>query len=418
MRSMMGRGGTRWAKALVAGGVVLMTALPLSAQDEQADPLQCWWRTSSGSIRVGEVFSAVLTCAVLETDAAKVIVDQSKLEPSVVQFAPFEVTGGSHGADLRTDQRRFFQYEYRLRLISENLFGKDVSLPETKISYHVQSAVAQGAAIQGREQTYILPPQPVRVMSLVPADASDIRDTTSETFEDVDRRTFRANLLIVTGGVLFALAGLMALLTLVRLFTRFRQPAAQRERLVTDAAVLSAIGRELKSVQRAREDGGWTPSLAGRALGALRPATAMALGRRVAQTTFSTRLMADGSRQSPVLGQESALDGQVAVAGMWPGGKRVVVSGSVTPQAVAHEIGRGRMSAARAALLESVQEALTRFTVAQYGRQTTLDDAALDESMAASTRLVRRLKMERFSVMKWLGRRRAAPELESRVWSR
>src|SRR5919201_6974674 len=80
-------------------------------QTTQADPLQCWWRTSAGAVRVGETFSVVLTCAVLETDAATVVVDQSKLEPSVVQFAPFEVLGGSHGADLRTDQRRFFQYE-------------------------------------------------------------------------------------------------------------------------------------------------------------------------------------------------------------------------------------------------------------------------------------------------------------------
>src|SRR5713101_6211527 len=107
------------------------------AQDVQTDPLQCWWRTSAGAIRVGEPFTVVLTCAVLETDAATVVVDQSRLEPSVVQFAPFEVLGGSHGADIRSDLRRFFQYEYRLRLIAENLFGRDAALPETKLSYRV-----------------------------------------------------------------------------------------------------------------------------------------------------------------------------------------------------------------------------------------------------------------------------------------
>src|SRR5437773_4944718 len=113
------------------------------AQDVQTDPLQCWWRTSVGAIRAGEPFAVVLTCAVLETEAATVVVDQSRLEPSVVQFAPFEVLGGSHGADLRTDQRRFFQYEYRLRLIAESMFGKDAALPETKISYRVQSKEGQ-----------------------------------------------------------------------------------------------------------------------------------------------------------------------------------------------------------------------------------------------------------------------------------
>src|SRR5215475_15433012 len=85
----------------------LIAAASLSAQTVEVDPLQCWWRTSAGAVRVGEPFSLVLTCAVVENDTAKVIVDQSKLEPSVIQLAPFEVTGGSHGADLRTGDRRF-----------------------------------------------------------------------------------------------------------------------------------------------------------------------------------------------------------------------------------------------------------------------------------------------------------------------
>src|SRR5256712_12264835 len=80
----------------------------IAAQNVETDPMQCWWRTSAGAIRVGEPFSLVLTCAVVENDAAKVVVDQSKLEPSVIQLAPFEVTGGAHGADLRTDERRVF----------------------------------------------------------------------------------------------------------------------------------------------------------------------------------------------------------------------------------------------------------------------------------------------------------------------
>src|SRR5471032_869064 len=160
-----------------------------AAQTVQTDPLQCWWRTSAGAVRVGEPFTVVLTCAVLETDDAMVVVDQTRLEPAVVQFAPFEVLGGSHGADLRTEQRRFFQYEYRLRLVTEGMFGKDVALPETKISYRVQSKVGQNTSLQGRDQAYVLPAQSVRILALVPFDASDIRDTASaETFSDIDQR--------------------------------------------------------------------------------------------------------------------------------------------------------------------------------------------------------------------------------------
>src|SRR5437762_14306900 len=76
------------------------TATGAAAQDVSTDPLQCWWRTSAGAVRVGEPFTVVLTCAVLESDAATVVVDQSRLEPSVVQFAPFEVLGG------RSEERR------------------------------------------------------------------------------------------------------------------------------------------------------------------------------------------------------------------------------------------------------------------------------------------------------------------------
>src|SRR5438093_9106933 len=187
------------------------SAAAQTAQTVETEPLQCWWRTSAGAVRVGEPFTVVLTCAVLETDAATVVIDQGKLEPSVVQFAPFEVLGGQHAADLHTDLRRFFQYEYRLRLIGEGQFGKDVPLPETKLTYRVQSKVGQKTSIQGRDQNYVLPAQSIRVLSLVPSDAADIRDASAETFADLDQRSFRANLFVVIGGGLFALAGLLAL---------------------------------------------------------------------------------------------------------------------------------------------------------------------------------------------------------------
>ncbi len=382
----------------------------IAAQNVETDPMQCWWRTSAGAIRVGEPFSLVLTCAVVENDAAKVVVDQSKLEPSVIQLAPFEVTGGSHGADLRTDERRFFQYEYRLRLIAENLFGRDVPLPETKLSYHVQSQTSQRSAIQGRDQSYVLPSQSIRVMSMVPTDASDIRDTTTETFADVDERSFRANLLIVIGGVLFALAGLMALLAIVRLVNRFRKPAAATDRLVSDSAILSAASRELNAVKRAREDGGWTPELAGRALGALRVAAAYALGQNVGQSTVGSLQLTDGSHHAQA--------GNIIVQTGWPKGKRIAVSGSITPQAVARERARADAGGRRAAMLESLEQALTCFTAAQYGRGTDLDAAALDESLAAGSRAVRRVKLEQLSLMKRFTRRRVATEVENRAWSR
>jgi hypothetical protein len=397
-------------QALIAIWLVVVGAAGVAAQNIETDPIQCWWRTSAGAVRVGEPFSLVLTCAVVENDTAKVIVDQSKLEPSVIQLAPFEVTGGSHGADLRTNERRFFQYEYRLRLIAENQFGRDVPLPETKLSYHVQSQTSQRSAIQGRDQSYVLPAQSMRMVSMVPTDASDIRDTTTETFADVDQRSFRANLLIVIGGVLFALAGLMALVAVVRLVNRFRKPATATTRLVSDAMILGAVHRELSAVRRAREDGGWTPALGGRALAALRVVAAYALGHKLGQSTVETHQTTDGTHHAQA--------GNLIVRTGWPRTKRIAVSGAVTPQAVARELARPESVGARAAMLESLEQALIRFTAAQYGREAGLDDAALDESLAAGTRAARRVRIEQLPVVKRFSRHHPATEVATRAWSR
>jgi hypothetical protein len=387
-----------------------MAATAARAQTVQTDPLQCWWRTSAGAVRVGEPFTVVLTCAVLETDAATVVVDQTRLEPSVVQFAPFEVLGGSHGADLRSDQRRFFQYEYRLRLIADGMFGKDAALPDTKISYRVQSKVGQKTSLQGRDQTYVMPAQSMRVLSLVPSDASDIRDTSaSDTFGDIDQRAFRANLFTVIGSVLFVLAALMAVLGLVRLFQKYRKPAVVSKQLITDSAILNGVGRELSRVQHDRDSGGWTPELASRALGALRIAATYAVGRPVSQMPAS-RLLADGS--------ETAEPGRLILKAGWPRGKRIAVSGAVTPQTAARHIARPGQSPAVIALLESVSAAIAAFTAASFNREGKLDDGALDEGLATAKQVTRKMKVQQLSIMKWLAARRALTPLESRVWSR
>jgi hypothetical protein len=390
--------------------LVAIGATAAAAQTVQTDPLQCWWRTSAGAVRVGEPFAVVLTCAVLETDDATVVVDQTRLEPSVVQFAPFEVLGGSHGADLRSDQRRFFQYEYRLRLIADGMFGKDAALPDTKISYRVQSKVGQKTSLQGRDQTYVMPAQSMRVLSLVPSDASDIRDTSaSDTFGDIDQRAFRANLFTVIGSVLFVLAALMAILGLVRLFQRYRKPAVASTRLIGDMAILNGVGRELSSVQRDRDAGGWTPDLASRASGALRIAATYAIGRPVSQMPAS-RLLADGG--------ETAEPGRLILKAGWPRGKRIAVSGAVTPQTITRVLARPGNTAARTTLLESLSRALESFTVATFSREAKLDDSVLDEALATAKQVLRRMKFEQFWFMKRLAVRRAGTELDNRAWSR
>lgn len=398
------------AVAFLALAPTLAFAQP-QTQTTKADPIQCWWRTSTGAVRVGEPFTAVLTCAVLETGDVKVVPDQTKLEPSVVQFAPFEVTGGSHAVDLHTDDRRFFQYEYRLRVIAENLFGKDVAVPETKISYRVQSKTGQGTSIEGRDQTYVLPALSLRVLSLVPSDANDIRDAGAETFTEIDQRGFRANLLSVVGGILFALAGLLAILALVRIIGRFRKPTEAAERVMPDLAVLRGAGAELSKVRRERDASGWNAELATRALAALRLIGSYATGRKVSKTIQPPRRIA-----------QPAMDGQIVLrTGVPPKRKTVVVSGAATPSLVAREAARLRAMGyeKRAQELESLEQALSRFTGAQYAQAGRFDEPALDEGIASGLSLLRQLQIEQLWPMRRFAKRYAPPTTAgSKVWSR
>ena len=59
-----------------------------------------------------------------------------------------------------------------------------------------------------------------------------------------------------------------------------------------------------------------------------------------------------------------------------------------------------------------------RFTAAPFGRDGKLDDAALDEALATSKTVLRRMKFEQLWFMKRLAIRRAGTPLDNRAWSR
>ena len=94
---------TPWLRSVV-GALALCVVLAPGASfaqnaansTEEFDPIRCWWQTSAGAVRTGETFSVALTCAVLETDATRVVPDETKLDPSVTQLPPFEIVDGEH----------------------------------------------------------------------------------------------------------------------------------------------------------------------------------------------------------------------------------------------------------------------------------------------------------------------------------
>ena len=166
-------------RALLILAAVLLSGTPGFAQAPsprpqapvdmvEVEPITCWWRPSVTAVKTAEPFDLRLTCAVVDTDANKVVADFSKLDPTVVQLPPFEVLGGTHAADLIAPGKRFFQYDYRLRLLSEDLFGGDVPIPPLEISYRSESQLAGGDTAQGREKSYELPRNSIRLISVVP----------------------------------------------------------------------------------------------------------------------------------------------------------------------------------------------------------------------------------------------------------
>lgn len=376
--------------ALLAGVVCPAAAIAQTGTDlVEVEPITCWWRTTASAVRTGEPFGLTLTCAVLETEFTKIVPDFSKLEANVVQLPPFEVLGGTHPADMVTTAQRFFQYDYQLRVIAEDAFGADVAVPPLEISYKIESKVAGGDSVEGRDQSYALPPASIRLTSLVPDDTTDIREAPAAPFAAIESRVSRATLMQTISGVLFALAGVVVLMMFVGLVrTKTTTTEAARRRLGA-RPILRAVAAELGEVQRASRDG-WTTELAGRGLAALRISGTYAAGRDVGQ-----RLVTDA---------EIASDGELLVSAGFGRGL-CLVSGSVTPESAPDGSAPG------------LADALRALTTVRYGRRESFGsgtDEAVDTALRITT--------QQQSAHSWVTERtqaftRSLVEMRRKVWA-
>jgi hypothetical protein len=207
-------------KPPAAPSVPTPAPLPPKAGEVSSDPIRCWWKADRTAVRVGERFGLVLTCSVIETGPITVVPVLNQLEPGALSLTPFEVvSGGPKVDDVITPPWRFIQREYNLRLLSDGFFGQEVSIPALTVTYNLAS---KGTGQQGRDQTYILPALPMRVLSLVPKGVSDIRDASGQTFASVESRRFRATTATVTAWISFAFAGVLGLFALARVVGQFR----------------------------------------------------------------------------------------------------------------------------------------------------------------------------------------------------
>jgi hypothetical protein len=327
-------------------------------QSVEVDPVQCWWRTSASSVRVGEPFTIHLTCAALETEAATAIIDRSRLGTASVQFPPFEVTSGTQSADHVTAGRRFMQYHYNVRLIAEDFFGSDIVIPALSITYRIESRVQEDSAVQGREQTYELPALTMRINSLVAGDARHIREAAVPSLDDIAAREFRARLFRLLALILFGIAGLTLLVALLGWLRRSRKAElATARHFLPHRTVLAAVRGELAEIQRQTRGAGWSADTVARALAAARIVGSYFSGQAVAQHE-----------------SEQATGGEIGVAGGLMGRRRVSVSAATTGFALA------------SASAGDLDAAINSLTAARYGRADSYDDSALDDALTTVMR--------------------------------
>jgi hypothetical protein len=342
----------------------------------ESDPIRCWWKADRTSVRVGEKFGLVLTCSVIETGPITVVPVLNQLEPGALSLTPFEVVSGVSHDDVVVTPWRYIQREYAVRLLSDGFFGQDVTIPALTVTYNLQE---RGSGSQGRDQTYILPALPMRILSLVPKSADDIRDASGQTFASIESRRFRSSLATTTAWIAFAFAFLLGIFAIVRAAGQFR---AKSRGVVKPLPASSLLSASLSALARVKEDAsqaGWTSELSRRAATALRIAGAVALNRPVSQS---------------IVGPDATeRDGQLTVHAGWPRRRRVLLSAATTSRTITSGLSNGHGPSAQArASLESISEALSVLATAGYGRQTKEDASALDSALAESTQAVRRIR--------------------------
>jgi hypothetical protein len=326
---------------------------------------------------VGERFNLVLTCSVIETGTITVVPVLNQLEPGALSLTPFEVVSGVRREDVLAPPWRYLQFEYVLRLLNDGFFGQDINVPALTVTYNLRAA---GGGTPGRDQGYILPALPMRILSLVPASSADIRDASGQTFATIEARRFRASAALVSAGIMFAFAAVLAGFAVVRMTSQYRARRAAAARPLPAPSLLRGSLRELARVKADSAREGWTPELARRAVAALRVAGAVGMGRRLAQ--------------SIVAGDAVEREGQVSVRTGLIRRRRTLLSASTTAKVMTAGLGNGRGPRPWARTsLESILEALRVLSTTAYGRNGHVDQTSLDTALDDSIRAVRRLRL-------------------------
>ena len=314
-----------------------------------------------------------------ESRDQQVVVDQAKLSPEAIPLSPFEVIGGGALTEAQSGDQTFFQRVYRVRILTETI-GADVQIPSIVVSYQLDTASSAGGQARGIERRHELPALPMRVVSLVPAEAEDIREAAIDTFAAVDDAAFGASLYTTAGLVLMGVGAIGVVVALAAGF-RARHSTDAGPGPLGDGQILRHVGRELQDIRAARDREGWTPDLVARALVSTRVVASYVTRRPLSLRTVE----AHGPLPEGVLVHRDRH------------GRRTVITSTLT--AAALHVTRGDETHRTA-----VREALAGMTHAQYGREKPADTAPLDAGFDAVLAALDGVKHEHA----WTTRLRAA----------
>ena len=348
-------------------GWLLALAAPASSQ-QLVDPIRCWRQASTGAVTIGEQFTVVLTCAVFESRDAQVVPDESRLNVASIQMAPFEILGGSHPPDVRRGSRRFFQYDYQVRIISRDAIGQDVNVPGLTISYRIHSQAGAAAKLEGRDLSYVLPPLPIKVLSLVPADAADIRDASAASFATVESLRSRSRMFEAVAIALGLLAGIMVVLALVPLARRGRSTTDVNRNVTPDRAIVSAAASALSEAQSRAARDGWTDDTIASALSPMRVIAAAAIDHPISQRP----LPPDGAVPEGRLRVDHGLMRRAAAT---------VSSAVTTDDLLRVSEPNGAATLTRTQQIDGLRRSLATLTAAIYRRAPERDAASLDDAV-------------------------------------
>lgn len=309
-----------WLVVIIFAGNVQLLAqkpsVPVLLGEREIKPIQCWSKSDKSFIRIGEMFILTLTCQVAETEYEKVVPSESMLEPSVVAFSPYEVVEGQRHSDIRNGTFRLFQYQYKLRLVGEDFFGKEVPIPSLEIKYQIERKINK-QNFDSREKVYQLPILQIKVASIVPKDAKDIVDVGNESFADVKTRRNRAYVVFVLAGVLFLVPLIALSVPFVRSIHQARK-ARSNGTGFSNAVLVRRISHELDGIRKAIPSTGWDGELVGRVLAILRIIGSVALSRQI--------------NQLPTRFESRGLEGQLKLRKGFFKPEKVLISSSLTPE--------------------------------------------------------------------------------------